>query len=111
MEAVLARYGSRITVTELNEALLHAVDEALAARTDDQLQQQLDRLRVIRCTMLESERGPQRMRANSSPVALASSSGKSGRDEGATLPADVLDPGVLAWLRAELVRCSPRLKP
>ena len=31
----LARYGSRITtVTELNEALLHAVDEALAARTD-----------------------------------------------------------------------------
>jgi hypothetical protein len=34
MEAVLARYGSRITVTELNEALLHAVDEALAARTD-----------------------------------------------------------------------------
>ena len=56
MEAVLARYGSRITVTELNEALLHAVDEALAARTDDQLQQQLDRLRVIRRTMLESER-------------------------------------------------------
>jgi hypothetical protein len=56
MEAVLARYGSRITVTELNEALLHAVDEALAARTDDQLQQQLDRFRVIRRTMLESER-------------------------------------------------------
>ena len=46
MEAVLARYGSRITVTELNEALLHAVDEALAARTDGELQQ-LDRLRVI----------------------------------------------------------------
>jgi hypothetical protein len=56
MEAVLARYGSRITVTELNEALLHAVDEALAARTDGELQQQLDRLRVIRRTMLESER-------------------------------------------------------
>jgi hypothetical protein len=56
MEAVLARYGSRIIVTELNEALLDAVDEALAARTDDQLQQQLDRLRVIRRTMLESER-------------------------------------------------------
>src|SRR5271166_2442340 len=34
METVLARYGSRITVTEVNEALLHAVDEALAARTE-----------------------------------------------------------------------------
>ncbi len=56
MEAVLARYGSSITVTELNEALLHAVDEALAARTDGELHQQLDRLRVIRCAMLESER-------------------------------------------------------
>ena len=56
MEAVLARYGSRITVTELNEARLHAVDEALAAADDGELQQQLDRLRVIRCTMLVSER-------------------------------------------------------
>ena len=56
METVLARYGSRITVTEVNEALLHAVDEALAARTDGQLQAQLDRLRVIRRTMLEGER-------------------------------------------------------
>ena len=55
METVLARYGSRITVTEVNEALLLAVDEALAAR-DDQLQAQLDRLRVIRRTMLEGER-------------------------------------------------------
>jgi hypothetical protein len=56
METVLARYGSRITVTELNEALLHAVDEALAAETDAQLQPLLERLRVIRRTMLESER-------------------------------------------------------
>ena|SRR5271165_893326 len=56
METVLARYGSRITVTEVNEALLLAVDEALAARTDGQLQAQLDRLRVIRRTMLEGER-------------------------------------------------------
>jgi len=56
METVLARYASRITVTELNEALLHVVDEALAARTDGQLQLQLDLLRVIRRTMLESER-------------------------------------------------------
>jgi hypothetical protein len=56
MESVLARYGSRITVTELSEALLLAVDEALAAETDAQLQLQLERLRVIRRTMLESER-------------------------------------------------------
>jgi hypothetical protein len=56
MAAVLARYASHITATELNEVLLHAVDEALAARTDHQLQQQLDRLRGIRRTMFESER-------------------------------------------------------
>ena len=56
METVLARYGSRLTVTEFNEALLDAVDKALAARTDDQLQEQLDRLRALRRTMLESER-------------------------------------------------------
>jgi hypothetical protein len=56
METVLARYGSRLTVTELDEKLLHAVDKALAARTDGLLQQQLDRLRVIRRTMLENKR-------------------------------------------------------
>jgi hypothetical protein len=55
METVLERYGSRLTVTDFNEALLHAVDKALAARTDGQLRQRLDRLRVIRRTMLESE--------------------------------------------------------
>ena len=70
MESVLARYGSRITVTELNEALLHAVDEALAARTDGQLQQQLDRLRVIRRGYARQRTaGHKRMRAKSSPVA------------------------------------------
>jgi hypothetical protein len=56
MESVLARYRSRITVPELNEALLHALDEALAAETDAQLQPLLERLRVMRRTMLESER-------------------------------------------------------
>jgi hypothetical protein len=56
MESVLARYGSRITATELNEALLHAVDEALAAETDAEPQPPLERLRVIRRAMLESER-------------------------------------------------------
>ncbi len=56
METLLARYGSRLTVTESNEVLLRAVDKTLAAPTDGQLQQQLDRLRVIRRTMLEGER-------------------------------------------------------
>ena len=56
IETVLARYESRLTVTESNEALLNAVDEALAAQTDGQLQQQLDRLRALRRTMLESKR-------------------------------------------------------
>ena len=56
IETVLARYGSRLTVTEFDEALRDAVDKALAARTDGRLQQQLDRLRVIRRAMLESER-------------------------------------------------------
>ena len=56
METLLARYGSRLTVTELNEVLLRAVDKTLAAPTDGQLQQQLDRLRVICRTMLEGER-------------------------------------------------------
>jgi hypothetical protein len=56
IETVLARYGSRLTVTEFDEALRDAVDKTLAARTDGRLQQQLDRLRVIRRAMLESER-------------------------------------------------------
>jgi hypothetical protein len=51
METVLAQYGSRVTLTECNEALLHVVDETLAARTPGQLKQQLDRLRAIRRTM------------------------------------------------------------
>jgi hypothetical protein len=51
METLLAQYGSRLTLTECNETLLHVVDEMLAARTRGQLQQQLDRLRVIRRTM------------------------------------------------------------
>ena len=79
MESVLARYGSRITVTELNEALLHAVDEALAAETDAELQPQLERLRVIRRTMLESERRVATFEHEEPAVASTSSSGKSGR--------------------------------
>jgi hypothetical protein len=56
METTLAKYGSRITQIELNEALLRALDEALAAGSEAQRQPPLDRLRVIRRAMLETER-------------------------------------------------------
>ena len=85
MESVLARYASRIAVTDLNGALLHAVDGALAARTDGQLRPQLDLLRVIRSTMLESERR------------AATHEGKQG-DRGAA--GDVAGQGAFAGLKA-----------
>lgn len=102
METVLARYGSRITVTELNEALLHAVDEALAAQTDGQLQPQLGLLREIRRTMLESERRA----ATHEREQLASRTGLLERQirEIEALPEDGRDPGALAGLKAELAR-------
>ena len=56
METTLAKYGSRITQIELNEALLRALDQALAAGSEAQRQPPLDRLRVIRRAMLETER-------------------------------------------------------
>jgi hypothetical protein len=79
METVLARYGSHITVSELNGALLHAVDEALGAETDAELQPQLERLRVIRRSMLESERRVATLEHEQLAVAPTSSSGKLGR--------------------------------
>jgi hypothetical protein len=55
MQIVLARYGSRITSADLSEPLLRAVDDVLAANTDGELQARLDRLRVLRATMLKHE--------------------------------------------------------
>jgi hypothetical protein len=52
---LLARYGARVTQVDLGEDLLRALDAALGARTDGALQPSLDRLRVIRAAMLESE--------------------------------------------------------
>jgi hypothetical protein len=51
MENVLARYGRRILAADLRDDLLHAVDQVLAARTDGELQLNLDRLRVLRTEM------------------------------------------------------------
>jgi hypothetical protein len=79
MESVLARYGSRIILTELNEALLHAVDQTLAAETDDELQPRLERLRVIRRTMLENERRVATLEHEQLEVASTSLGIKSGR--------------------------------
>jgi hypothetical protein len=55
MEIVLARYGSRITLADLGEPVLRAVDEVLEAKTDAELQPKLDKLRVLRSTMLKLE--------------------------------------------------------
>jgi hypothetical protein len=102
METVLARYGSRLTVTEFNEALLEAVDKALAAQTDGQLQQQLDRLRALRRTMLESER----QATTHEDEHLVGRIGLLERQvrEMEALPEEVQDRGALAGLKAELAR-------
>ncbi|MCA1390767.1 hypothetical protein I6F20_17005 [Bradyrhizobium sp. IC3123] len=54
MEVILARYGSRITLADLGEPLLRAVDELLAAKTDGELQARLDKLRVLRAAMVKT---------------------------------------------------------
>ncbi|RXH25846.1 hypothetical protein XH99_22325 [Bradyrhizobium nanningense] len=56
MEIILARYGSRITLADLGEPLLRAVDDVLDAKTDGELRARLDRLRVLRAEMRKSER-------------------------------------------------------
>jgi hypothetical protein len=58
MEVVLAQYGSRITLAELSEPLLRAVDDVLAAKADGERQARLDKLRVLRTVMLKNERTP-----------------------------------------------------
>jgi hypothetical protein len=100
METVLARYGARIAVTEVNLGLLHAVDQALAARTDGQLQQQLDRLRVIRYSMLESERQTHEGKQRASRIGLLERQVR----EIEALPEAVQDLGTLAELKTELAR-------
>jgi hypothetical protein len=102
METVLARYASHLTVTEFNEALLHAVDETLSAGTDGQLQQQLDRLRVIRSTMLEGEwrATPYEDEKVVDRIGLLARQVR----EMESLPEDIQDPKHLVGLKAELAR-------
>ncbi|TYL93438.1 hypothetical protein FXB40_21650 [Bradyrhizobium rifense] len=56
MEVILADYGSRLTLADLGEPMLRAVDQLLAAKTDSERQIQLDRLRVLRSAMLKNGR-------------------------------------------------------
>ena len=56
METILARYGSRITRTDLSERLLQAVDEILAAQTPAELEAPIDKLRIFRGAILKGER-------------------------------------------------------
>jgi hypothetical protein len=56
MRNVLAAYGSRVTLAELNEPLLRALDEFLAAPAGDSKRRLEDKLRVFRNNMLKQER-------------------------------------------------------
>jgi hypothetical protein len=55
MEVILARYGSRITLADLGEPVLRAVDEVLEAKTDAERTRRLDKLRVLRAAMVKHE--------------------------------------------------------
>jgi hypothetical protein len=56
MSNTLARYSSRVTFADLNEPLLAALDELLAAPSDAELKRRLDKVRVLRDAMLKHER-------------------------------------------------------
>ncbi|MBX9682946.1 MAG: hypothetical protein K2X41_04075 [Hyphomicrobium sp.] len=56
MKIVLARHSARLTLADLGEPLLQAVDAVLAASNDSELQTRLDKLRVLRADMLKKER-------------------------------------------------------
>jgi hypothetical protein len=55
MESILARYGSRVVLADIETVLLPAIDDALAAKSDGELQARLDTLRVARLAMLSHE--------------------------------------------------------
>jgi hypothetical protein len=55
MQIVLSKYGARVTLADLGEPILRAVDEVLNAQTDGELRSRLDRLRVLRREMVKFE--------------------------------------------------------
>lgn len=102
MGVVLAKYGARITQAELNDDLLRAVDETVAARTDSQLRAAADKQRVIRAAMLESERRVARMERELLAGQIKLLEGKIAAI--AALPDSSLDKDDLPSLRDELSR-------
>jgi hypothetical protein len=56
MKTTLAEYGSRLAVTSLNEGVLRAIDELIAAPTAVERNAPLDRLRLLRAGMIKHER-------------------------------------------------------
>jgi hypothetical protein len=61
MEAILARYGTRVVLADLETDLLAALDLVLAAKSDGELQARVEKLRILRLYMLrykqQSEKG------------------------------------------------------
>jgi hypothetical protein len=55
LKILVARYGARIIGIEQNDAVLHAIDEVLAAKSGGELQSRLDQLRVLRANMLKEK--------------------------------------------------------
>jgi hypothetical protein len=51
MQVILARYGSRLTLSDVNDELMAAIDELLAAQGDAELQARVDKVRVVRSAM------------------------------------------------------------
>jgi hypothetical protein len=52
MESILARYGTRVVLADLETDLLAALDLVLAAKSDGELQARLDKLRILRLYIL-----------------------------------------------------------
>jgi hypothetical protein len=52
METILARYGSRVVLADLETDLLAALDHVLAAKSDGELQTRVEKLRILRLYML-----------------------------------------------------------
>jgi hypothetical protein len=83
MESILARYGSRVVLADLETHLLPALDSALAAKSDGELQARLDTLRVVRATMLRHEQHAKEWSLDLSEIAPLGAPKTGGEAEGA----------------------------
>ena len=83
MEGILARYGSRVVLADLETYLLPALDDALAAKSDGELQARLDRLRVARAAMSRHEQHAKEWSLDLSEIAPLGARQTGGEAEGA----------------------------